>query len=188
MFYNRYCITSSTYIWTWHAWEFFSYDCGIPNILEETVRDGSSSDLELTYAVRHLAASWHFLRGTGVILLCYFMTHRVFTLSSSALLFPSCPPPPTTSLCSLTGKVLLFGLGRVVSTADWYTQTICSMKNRLSVIVGAKNKLRLPCKILILISKESEWGWAEPDSSPPSLLNLSGPCCCSDSSGSLMPL
>lgn len=64
------------------------------------------------------------------------MTHHGSTLSSSALLFPSCPLPPTTSLCSISGKALLFGLGGgVVSIAD-----------RLSVIVGAKIKMGAHCK------------------------------------------
>lgn len=106
---TQHCIIN-THFNTMYTVLFLNQDCRIQNILEQTVRNGSSSDLELAYKVRHLAASWHFLRRMGVFLLHCFMTHHISKLlSSSALILPSCAPCPARLFCSIPGKTCCLG-------------------------------------------------------------------------------
>lgn len=87
LFCSRYCTASSTYIWTWHDWDFcflelLNYDCGIQNILEETAPPWTWN-LRTQWDIWQLSDTlWEVWE--GVFLLHCFMTHHVSILSSSA--------------------------------------------------------------------------------------------------------
>lgn len=170
LFCSRHC--SSTYIWTWHAWDF------LVSASTMTVRSRTFWKRQWETAppwTWNLRTQWDIWQlpdtfwegwGSSCYVASWLITFLPYLLLPCSFLHALCPPTAYQAKPCCLGclGVCLY------SWPEWYTQTICSMKNRHSVIVGAKNKMRVPCKNTTdsdLIAEESEWRWAQPDTAAP---------------------